>query len=180
MLLRDGGEYFRSAFGLGVGNQLARLLADGFFKMPPPTFIGVAFFEVVSNRLCICWAAFNEAQVTRRNEQLLELQKKYLKEYEDVTLTAQQKILREAAERRKEILGINKGDATTPEAKKALSALDSSTRAKLADANKKDGESDSTKKRDHRRQCRTAHGDKRIRQQAGHAGAAHAKQCGGG
>ena len=92
--------------------------------------------------------AAEKAAATRRNEQLLELQKKYLKEYEDVTLTAQQKILREAAERRKEILGINKGDATTPEAKKALSALDSSTRAKLADANKKDGESDSTKKRD--------------------------------
>ena len=80
--------------------------------------------------------AAEKSAAERRNNQLLELQKKYLKEYEDVTLTAQQKILRDAAERRKEILGINKGDATTPEAKKALSALDASTSAKLADANK--------------------------------------------
>ncbi len=93
-------------------------------------------------------SAAEKSAAERRNNQLLDLQKKYLKEYEDVTLTAQQKILRESAERRKEILGINKGNATSPEAQKALSALDASTKAKLADAGKKDGVSDSAKKRD--------------------------------
>lgn len=74
----------------------------------------------------------------KRNNDLLELQKKYLKEYEDVTLTAQQKILKEAEERRKQIIGLNKGDANSIEAQKALAALDASTKVRLADANKQD------------------------------------------
>ena len=84
-------------------------------------------------------SAAETAAAERRNTQLLELQKKYLKEYEDTTLTAQQKILREADTRRKEIIGINKGDISGGAAQKALLALDASTKAKLADANKSAG-----------------------------------------
>lgn len=91
--------------------------------------------------------AADKAATQRRNGQLIELQKKYQKESEDLTLTAQQKILKEAEERRKQIIGINNGDVTSDSAKSALAALNSSTRAKLADANKKDGESESSKKR---------------------------------
>ena len=85
--------------------------------------------------------AAEKAAAERRNNQLLELQKKYLKEYEDVTLTSQQKILRDAEERRKQILALNKGDANSESAQKALAALNSSTKAKLADANKQDAKS---------------------------------------
>ncbi len=85
--------------------------------------------------------AAEKAAAERRNNQLLELQKKYLKEYEDVTLTASQKILRDAEERRKQILALNKGDANSESAQKALAALNSSTKAKLADANKQDAKS---------------------------------------
>ncbi len=91
--------------------------------------------------------ASEKAAADRKHAALLELQKKYLKESEDLTLTAQQKILKEAEERRKQIVGLNGGDATTEDAKKALSVLNASTNAKLRDANKKDGESDSSKKR---------------------------------
>ncbi len=94
--------------------------------------------------------AAETAAAERRNNQLLELQKKYLKEYEDTTLTAQQKILREADERRKEIIGINKGDISGDGAQKALSALDASTKAKLADANKTAGGSKSDSAADRR------------------------------
>lgn len=94
--------------------------------------------------------AAETAAAERRNNQLLELQKKYLKEYEDTTLTAQQKILREAEERRKEIIGINKGDISGDGAQKALSALDASTKAKLADANKSAGGSKSDSAADRR------------------------------
>jgi phage-related minor tail protein len=80
--------------------------------------------------------AAEKAAAERRNNQLLELQKKYLKEYEDVTLTAQQKILRDAEERRKQIVALNKGDTNSDAAKEALAALNASTKAKLADANK--------------------------------------------
>lgn len=85
--------------------------------------------------------AAEKAAAERRNNQLLELQKKYLKEYEDVTLTSQQKILRDAEERRKQILALNKGDANSESAQKALAALNASTKAKLADANKQDAKS---------------------------------------
>lgn len=89
-----------------------------------------------------------KTQATQRlNGQLLELQKKYQKESEDLTLTSQQKILKEAAERRKEILGISRNDPGSDAAQKALAALDASTRARIADANKKDGESEASKKR---------------------------------
>lgn len=91
--------------------------------------------------------ASDKAAAERRSGQLLELQKKYLKESEDLTLTAQQKILKEAADRRKEILGINRDGKNDDATAKALAALDASTRAKIADANKKDGESESSKKR---------------------------------
>lgn len=80
--------------------------------------------------------AAEKAAAERRNNQLLELQKKYLKEYEDVTLTAQQKILRDAEERRKQIVALNRGDTNSDAAKEALAALNASTKAKLADANK--------------------------------------------
>lgn len=80
--------------------------------------------------------AAEKAAAERRNNQLIELQKKYLKEYEDVTLTAQQKILRDSEERRRQILALNRGDTNSDAARKALSALDASTKAKLADANK--------------------------------------------
>jgi lambda family phage tail tape measure protein len=82
-----------------------------------------------------------KAAAERRNNQLLELQKKYLKEYEDVTLTAQQKILRDAEERRKQIIALNKGDTNSDAAKEALAALNASTKAKIADANKQDAKS---------------------------------------
>lgn len=85
--------------------------------------------------------AAEKAAAERRNNQLIELQKKYLKEYEDVTLTSQQKILRDAEERRKQILALNKGDANSESAQKALAALNASTKAKLADANKQDAKS---------------------------------------
>ncbi|OYW13900.1 MAG: hypothetical protein B7X02_01185, partial [Rhodospirillales bacterium 12-54-5] len=85
--------------------------------------------------------AAEKAAAERRNNQLLELQKKYLKEYEDVTLTSQQKILRDAEERRKQILALNKGDANSESAREALAALNASTKAKLADANKQDAKS---------------------------------------
>lgn len=85
--------------------------------------------------------AAEKAAAERRNNQLLELQKKYLKEYEDVTLTSQQKILRDAEERRKQILALNKGDANSESAQKALAALNASTKAKLADANKQEAKS---------------------------------------
>lgn len=91
--------------------------------------------------------ASDKAATQRRNGQLLELQKKYLKESEDLTLTSQQKVLKEAAERRKEILGINRDGKNSDATKQALAALDASTRAKLADANKKDGESEASKNR---------------------------------
>jgi lambda family phage tail tape measure protein len=80
--------------------------------------------------------AAEKVAAERRNNQLIELQKKYLKEYEDVTLTAQQKILRDSEERRRQILALNKGDSNSDAARKALSALDASTKTKLADANK--------------------------------------------
>jgi lambda family phage tail tape measure protein len=82
-----------------------------------------------------------KAAAERRNNQLLELQKKYLKEYEDVTLTAQQKILSDAEERRKQIVALNKGDTNSDAAKEALAALNASTKAKIADANKQDAKS---------------------------------------
>jgi lambda family phage tail tape measure protein len=85
--------------------------------------------------------AAEKAAAERRNNQLLELQKKYLKEYEDVTLTAQQKILRDAEERRKQIIALNKGDTNSDAAKEALAALNASTKAKIADANKQDAKS---------------------------------------
>lgn len=81
-------------------------------------------------------SAAEKAAAVLRNSQLLELQKKYLKEYEDVTLTSQQKILRDAEERRKQILALNKGDANSEAGRKALAALEASTRAKLAESNK--------------------------------------------
>lgn len=85
--------------------------------------------------------AAEKAAAERRNNQLMELQKKYLKEYEDVTLTAQQKILKESEERRRQILALNKGDTNSDAARKALSALDASTKAKIAEANKADARS---------------------------------------
>ncbi|MEQ1788835.1 MAG: phage tail tape measure C-terminal domain-containing protein [Rickettsiales bacterium] len=75
----------------------------------------------------------NAAQ--QRNNLLLELQKKYLKESEDLTLTSQQKILRDAEIRKKQILALSK-DENSEASKKAIAALEASTRAKLADANK--------------------------------------------
>ena len=84
----------------------------------------------------------------RRNGQLLELQKKFLKESEDLTLSSQQKILKEAAERRQQIIALNGGDENADAAKKALAALNSSTRAKLADAGKKEKEDPDVKRRD--------------------------------
>lgn len=86
----------------------------------------------------------------RRNSQLLELQKKYLKEYEDVTLTAQQKILRDAKEQREQIIALNKGDASSDAAKQALSALNAATKAKLLGANKTNAGSQSNSKEDRR------------------------------
>lgn len=85
--------------------------------------------------------AAEKAAAERRNNQLMELQKKYLKEYEDVTLTAQQKILKESEERRRQILALNKGDTNSDAARKALSALEASTKAKIAEANKADARS---------------------------------------
>ena len=92
--------------------------------------------------------AAEKAAAERRNNQLLELQKKYLKEYEDVTLTASQKILRDAEERRKQILALNKGDANSEAAREALAALNASTKAKLADANKTTAKSSGSTKDD--------------------------------
>lgn len=92
--------------------------------------------------------AAEKAAAERRNNQLLELQKKYLKEYEDVTLTAQQKILRDAEERRKQIVALNKGDTNSDAAKEALAALNASTKAKLADANKSTAKASSGTKDD--------------------------------
>ena len=92
--------------------------------------------------------AAEKAAAERRNNQLLELQKKYLKEYEDVTLTARQKILRDAEERRKQILALNKGDANSESAREALAALNASTKAKLADANKTTAKSSGSTKDD--------------------------------
>lgn len=92
--------------------------------------------------------AAEKAAAERRNNQLLELQKKYLKEYEDVTLTSQQKILRDAEERRKQILALNKGDANSEAAREALAALGASTKAKLADANKTTAKSSGSTKDD--------------------------------
>jgi phage-related minor tail protein len=80
--------------------------------------------------------AAEKAAAERRNNQLLELQKKYNKESEDLTLSAQEKVLRESEDRRKQILALNKGDANSESAQKALAALEESTKAKLADANK--------------------------------------------
>lgn len=76
-----------------------------------------------------------------RYNQLLEIQKKHLKESSDLTLTAQQKVLKEAAERREHILALNKGGDNDAATKDALAALEASTKAKLADANKSTGES---------------------------------------
>jgi lambda family phage tail tape measure protein len=92
--------------------------------------------------------AAEKAAAERRNNQLLELQKKYLKENEDLTLTSQQKILRDAEERRKQILALNKGDANSESAQKALAALNASTKAKLADANKTAAKSSGSTKDD--------------------------------
>lgn len=92
-------------------------------------------------------ASANKAATERRNDQLLELQKKYLKENEDLSLTSHQKILKEAEERRKQIIALNKGDENTEAARSALAALNASTRARLSDANKKDGESETSKRR---------------------------------
>ena len=80
--------------------------------------------------------AAENAAAERRNNTLLELQKKYLKESEELTLTSQQKILRDAEERRKQIVALNKSDPNSEAAKQALAALNASTKAKLADANK--------------------------------------------
>jgi phage-related minor tail protein len=85
--------------------------------------------------------AAEKVAAERRNNQLIELQKKYLKEYEDATLTAQQKILKESQERRRQILALNRGDTNSDTALKALSALDASTKAKIAEANKADARS---------------------------------------
>ncbi len=71
-----------------------------------------------------------------RYGELLELQKKYLKESADLTLTAQQKVLKEAAERREHILALNKKGDNNEATQKALAALDASTASKLAEANK--------------------------------------------
>lgn len=89
----------------------------------------------------------DKAATQRRNDQLLELQKKYLKENEDLSLTSQQKILKEAQERRKQIIALNQGDENTEAARSALAALNASTRARLSDANTKDGESETSKRR---------------------------------
>ena len=92
--------------------------------------------------------AADKAAAERRNGQLLDLQKKFLKESEDLTLTAQQKILKEAGERRTQILALNQGDANSVAAKQALAALSRSTSAKLADAGKKEKEDPDVKRRD--------------------------------
>jgi len=76
------------------------------------------------------------AATERRNGQLLELQKKFLKENEDLTLTSQEKILKEADERRKQIEALNKTTGNSEEAQKAIAALEASTKAKLTEANK--------------------------------------------
>jgi lambda family phage tail tape measure protein len=92
--------------------------------------------------------AADKAAAERRNGQLLELQKKFLKESEDLTLSSRQKILKESAERRQQIVALNGGDENTDAAKKALAALNSSTRAKLADAAKNQKEDPDVKRRD--------------------------------
>jgi phage-related minor tail protein len=76
------------------------------------------------------------AAAERRNGQLLELQKKFLKESEDLTLTSQEKILKEADERRKQIEALNKTTGNAEEAQRAIAALEASTKAKLTEANK--------------------------------------------
>ena len=79
--------------------------------------------------------AAEKAAIERRNNLLLDLQKKYLKESEDLTLTSQQKILRDAEVRKKQILALSK-DASSDATQKAIATLEAATKAKLADANK--------------------------------------------
>jgi lambda family phage tail tape measure protein len=71
----------------------------------------------------------------RRNTQLLDLQKKYIKESDDLTLTQNEKILREAQERRAQIIALGKTPGNEDSTRNALSALDATTKAKIADAN---------------------------------------------
>ncbi|MFM9889618.1 MAG: phage tail tape measure C-terminal domain-containing protein [Rickettsiales bacterium] len=92
--------------------------------------------------------AASKAAAERRNGQLLELQKKFLKESEDLTLSSRQKILKESAERRQDIIALNGGDENSDAAKKALAALNSATRAKLADAGRNVKEDPDVKRRD--------------------------------
>ena len=75
-----------------------------------------------------------KSAIEKLNQELLGLQKKYLKEHEDLTLSAREKIEREYTQRRSQIEALAKsamGNEDSTSAKSALEALELTKNAKL-------------------------------------------------
>jgi lambda family phage tail tape measure protein len=81
-------------------------------------------------------AAAERSRVADRYGQIIELEKKFGKEREDVVLTEQEKILKAAKENREQIEGLNRDGKNSEAAASAIAALEQATKAKLANANK--------------------------------------------
>lgn len=77
-----------------------------------------------------------KAAAEQRGQIISELEKKFAKEREDIILTEQEKILKNAGETHKQINALNRDGKNSDAAAKAIAALDEVTKAKLDNANK--------------------------------------------